>query len=116
MHNHLISFSDYQAAVNILEKANAELDRAIRNKLIVNQSSYLNKVDIIEVLSGIIKFVGLAALKLNEAADSEYTKNIARGLVALCDRHSTSTTVASLEAVAESCALEENGTENEHNG
>ena len=102
MHNHLISFSEFQAAVNVLEKANAELDRAIRDKLIVNQSSYLNKVDIIEVVSGIIKFLGIAALKLNEAADSEYTKNIAKALLAMRDRNTPRTTIESSSVVNES--------------
>lgn len=107
MHNHLISFVDYQAAVNVLEKANAELDRAIRDKLIVNQSSYLNKVDIIEVVSGIIKFLGIAALKLNEAADSEYTKNIARALLAIRDRNTPIATIADSSVINES-ELEDN--------
>lgn len=101
MHSHLISCSDYQAASTILQKANDELDRAIRNKLIVNQSSYLNTVDVIEVISGIIKFLGVAALKLNEAADSEYTKNIARALLALRDKSGSNTTASIPEAITE---------------
>jgi hypothetical protein len=116
MHNHLISFSDYQAAVNVLEKANAELDRAIQDKLIVNQSSYLNKVDIIDVVSGIIKFLGLAALKLNEAADSEYTKNIARALVEFYGKYSSSTATADSEDTIESDKLDADETENDNNG
>ena len=112
MHNHLISLSDYRAAASVLEKANAELDRAIRDKLILNQSSYLNKVDIIEVLSGIIKFLGLAALKLNEAADSEYTKNIARALVEFYSKYGSSTTTVDLEDTTESDKLEATETEN----
>ena len=116
MHNHLISFFDYQAAVNVLEKANAELDRAIQDKLIVNQSSYLNKVDIIDVVSGIIKFLGLAELKLNEAADSEYTKNFARALVEFYGKYSSSTATADSEDSTESDKLEADETENDYDG
>lgn len=112
MHNHLISFSDYQTASGILQKANDELDRAIRDKLIVNQSSYLNTVDIVEVLSGIIKFLGLAALKINESADSEYTKAFARALLTLRDTNSSGTKKLIEEYITESNTPEEIDSDN----
>lgn len=67
MHNHLISYEKYKEAKTLLESAVAELDRAIADKLITNKSTYLNKVNIVESLSGIFKAMGLFAIALEKA-------------------------------------------------
>ncbi len=51
MHNHLIDFERYEKAIKMIKKANDTLDRAINDKLIANDSKYLNDVNIFEKLS-----------------------------------------------------------------
>ena len=80
MHNHLISSNRFEMAKEVLQKAIAELDRVVRDKLIVNQSGYLNEVDVVGVLNGMIRALGLAAIKMNQFANSDYSKNIAQAL------------------------------------
>lgn len=57
MHNHLIDFERYEKAKKMIKKANDTLDRAINDKLIVNDSQYLNDVNIFETLSGAYKMM-----------------------------------------------------------
>lgn len=80
MHSHLISSNRFEIAKEVLQKANAELDRVVRDKLIVNQSGYLNEVDVVGVLNGMIRALGLAAIKMNQFANSDYSKNMAQAL------------------------------------
>lgn len=46
MHSHLIDYNTYKEAKEVLELANKELEKAIKDKLIVNKSTYLNNVNI----------------------------------------------------------------------
>lgn len=80
MHNHLINGKRFDLAREILQKAIAELDRVIKDKLIVNQSGYLNEVDIFGALNGMIVALGMAAIKMNQFANSDYVKNMAQAL------------------------------------
>lgn len=67
MHNHLISFAQYEKATDTLIKANQELDRIITDILLVNKSQYLNDVNIIDAISVFIKALGLAAQAVKES-------------------------------------------------
>lgn len=58
MHNHLIDFERYEKAKKMIKKANDTLDRAINDKLIVNDSKFLNDVNIFETLSDEYKSMG----------------------------------------------------------
>ena len=51
MHNHLIGNKLFQEAKETFAKANAELEKAISDKLIVNESKFLNTFDILRMLS-----------------------------------------------------------------
>jgi len=83
MHNHLIGYTEYAEAKNVLQKAINELDRAISDKLLTNQSEYLNEVNVINVISSIIKALGIAAIRLNQAANSDYAKNLIKAFALL---------------------------------
>lgn len=75
MHNHLIDFERYEKAKKIIKKANDTLDRAINDKLIVNDSKYLNDVNIFETLSSTHKNHtdnGLASALAIFAAEVKY--------------------------------------------
>ena len=67
MHNHLISFAQYEKATDTLIKANQELDRIITDILLVNKSQYLNDVNIIDAINVFIKALGLAAQAVKES-------------------------------------------------
>ena len=83
MHNHLINALRYDTAKEVLQKAISELDYVVRDKLIVNQSGYLNDVNVVSVLNGMIRALGLAAIKMNQFANSDYGKNMAQALILL---------------------------------
>ena len=80
MHNHLISYDDYEKAQKVMEQAVSELDRVISDKLIVNNSEYLNDVNIFEVLSGIYQAVKTFTTFVNNVANSERMSNIAKAM------------------------------------
>lgn len=86
MHNHLINGQRFEKAKDVLQKAIAELDRVVRDKLLVNQSGYLNDVDVVRVLHGMIRALGLAAIKMNQFANSDYGKAMAQALGILGQR------------------------------
>lgn len=71
MHNHLINFATYVEARKILNAANEELGRSIRDKLITNSSEYLNAVNIIESISNFMTGLQLVATRLDRFANSE---------------------------------------------
>lgn len=50
MHNHLINFDTYKKAKETISKALDTLNRAINDKLIVNESKYLNTNNILDAL------------------------------------------------------------------
>ena len=54
MHSHLIDFNTYDDAKKTLESATKELKKAIDDKLIVNESAYLNMVDIIKSVGNML--------------------------------------------------------------
>lgn len=80
MHNHLLTYEEYIREQKILQKAFTELERVTNDKLLVNNSSYSNKINIIDVLGGIVVLLGTAAKKMNEFANSETGQNIIKGL------------------------------------
>lgn len=51
MHNHLINYETYQKAKDVFLEANQELEQVIICKLIVNDSEYLNSVNIVAAVS-----------------------------------------------------------------
>lgn len=63
-----------------MKQAISELERVISDKLIVNNSEYLNDVNIFEVLSGIYQAVKTFATFVNSVANSEYTSPIMRAM------------------------------------
>ena len=67
MHNHLISYAQYEKAIDTLKKANQELDRAVKDILLVNKSPYLNDVNIFEAIGIFIKALGLASKAMKES-------------------------------------------------
>ena len=71
MHSHLIDFDTYDNAKRTLESATKELKKAIGDKLIVNESEYLNKINIIDTISGIVKTME----KVNEFLSSNQFVN-----------------------------------------
>lgn len=80
MHNHLISHSEYENAQKVMKQAISELEHAIRDKLIVNNSEYLNDVNVFEVFSGIYRALKTFATFVDNTANSEHMTNIARVL------------------------------------
>ncbi len=54
MHNHLINFETYQKAKETISSAIDTLNCAIKDKLIVNESEYLNTTNILDTLSSTI--------------------------------------------------------------
>lgn len=50
MHSHLISYDKYIDAKRLFENAKAELLKAVQDKLLPNESSYLNAINIIEAI------------------------------------------------------------------
>ena len=83
MHNHLINGKRFDLAREVLQKAIAELDRVVKDKLIVNQSGYLNAVDVFGALKGMITALGMAAIIMKQFADSDYGKNMRQSLAFL---------------------------------
>lgn len=83
MHNHLVTYEEYIQEQTILQKAIAELERVINDKLLVNNSSYSNTNNVIDVLSGLLLLVGAVAVAANKAANSEIGKNVIKGLEVL---------------------------------
>ena len=80
MHNHLLTYEQYVCEQKILNRAIEEFDRVINDKLLVNDSSYSNRTNIMEVLGGMVVLVGTAAMAINKFAHSETGKNIIKGL------------------------------------
>lgn len=75
MHNHLISFATYTEARGVLQSANVELTQVINDKLITNDSKYLNAVNIFEVISNIVCSLQLVTSRLGTMADTEGFSN-----------------------------------------
>ncbi len=71
MHNHLINFENYQKAKEMIISANDTLNRAINDKLIVNESEYLNAVNIFAGLNKAIEAFSSALANLN----NKYSEN-----------------------------------------
>lgn len=80
MHNHLLTYEQYVCEQSILNHAIEELDRVINDKLLVNDSTYSNSTNIMEVLGGMIVLVSAAAAALNKFAHSETGQNLIKGL------------------------------------
>lgn len=83
MHNHLLTNEQYVCEQSILNQAIEELDRVINDKLLVNDSTYSNSTNIMEVLGGIVVLVGAAAVALNKFAHSETGQNLIKGIEVL---------------------------------
>ena len=83
MHNHLLTYEQYICEQSILNHAIEELDRVINDKLLVNDSTYSNSTNIMEVLGGMVVLVGAAAMALNKFAHSETGQNFIKGLEVL---------------------------------
>ena len=80
MHNHLMTYTTYVQERLILQKAVAEIERVISDKLLVNDSDYSNNINIFEVLGGLVRLVSAAVVKLNEFVNSDNGKKIIKGL------------------------------------
>lgn len=78
MHNHLISYNEYEKAQKVMKRAISELERVISDKLIANNSEYLNDVNIFEVLSGIYQAVKTFVTFASLAANSKHMSNITK--------------------------------------
>lgn len=65
MHSHLIDYNTYKEARNVLELANKELQKAIKDKLIVNNSTYLNNVNINFIINDYFNSENFKQLKEN---------------------------------------------------
>ena len=103
MHNHLISGKRFDVAREVLQKANAELERAISDKLIVNRSGYLNQVDIVGALNKMIFALGTMAYNMNQMASSDAAKNMAQALSMMRQRlaHNQEVPLEDVEQVEE---------------
>ena len=86
MHNHLISGKRFDVAREVLQKANAELERAISDKLIVNRSEYLNEVDIVGALKGMTAAFRTITASISQLWDADYSQNIAQALSLIGER------------------------------
>ena len=80
MHNHLLTYEQYVCEQSILNHAIEELDRVINDKLLVNDSTYSNSTNIMEVLGGMVVLVGAAAVAINKIVHSEKGQNLIKGL------------------------------------
>lgn len=58
MHNHLISFNQYEEAMDVLKKANKELDKVVKNVLLANNNEYLKDFNILSVLGALLDPIG----------------------------------------------------------
>lgn len=114
MHNHLINTKRFDLAREVLQKAIAELDRVIRDKLIVNRSGYLNAVDIFGALKGMITALGMAAIIMKQFADSDYGKNMRQSLALLGQKISQNQKLLNgdIDQVEEADGIEEQEDEN----
>ena len=83
MHNHLMVYEEYIRGQEVLQRAIVELDRVIDDKLLVNNSNFSNDINIIDVLSGIVTAIGIAAVAANKIANSEIGKGFIKGLATL---------------------------------
>ncbi|MDY4969613.1 MAG: hypothetical protein SO101_05065 [Lachnospiraceae bacterium] len=99
MHNHLMSFEEYEKAKMVMCQAIQELDRAVNDKLIDNNNDYLNDVNIVDVLNGIFKAMGTFAKYVNEASNSEYTANIVKTLSMIGEKFAESLVVQEQDAI-----------------
>lgn len=86
MHNHLIDYPTYLRAKDTLEKAISELERVIRDKLIVNQSEYLNKINVVDAIGGISVALERLSTIISSMYDSEYSANMAKVLTMFGER------------------------------
>ena len=86
MHNHLISGKRFDVARDVLQQANAELVRAISDKLIVNRSEYLNEVDIVGALKGMTAAFRTITASISQLWDADYSQNIAQALSLIGER------------------------------
>ena len=75
-----MTYAAYTQKKLILQKAVAEIERVIADKLLINDSDYSNKINIFEVLGGLVLLVSAAAVKLNEFAKSDNGKKIIKSL------------------------------------
>ena len=98
MHNHLIDFECYEKAKKMIKKANDTLDRAINDKLIVNDSQYLNDVNIFESLSGAYKMMETFSSAV-EGMGKIYSEHSLVGELAAAAK--TSPVFSNLSAIAE---------------
>lgn len=103
MHNHLISFTQYEKAISTLTKANQELDLTISDILLANKSQYLNKVNIVEAITPFLKTLGIAAVALQGAHLAKALQVVATYLK------------ASDEPVQDSADIDSNATEADSN-
>ena len=75
-----MTYTTYVQERLILQKAVAEIERVISDKLLVNDSDYSNNINIFEVLGGLVRLVSAAVVKLNEFVNSDNGKKIIKGL------------------------------------
>ena len=75
MHNHLLTYEQYVCEQTILNHAIEEFDRVINDKLLVNDSIYSNRTNIIEMLGGMVAIVGATAVAIDKVVHSEMLQN-----------------------------------------
>ena len=76
MHNHLISYIEYEQAKSAIQSAIDELEHVISDKLLINNSEYLNEVNIVDVMSNIIKGMVAYSKYSGEVSYVDRTANI----------------------------------------
>ena len=80
MHSHLIDYSTYLQAKTVLEKAIKELETVISDKLISNDSKYLNTVDIVEALGKALQFFAQVSKVYTEIINSDEVAAIRKNI------------------------------------
>lgn len=80
MHNHLIGYKEYEQAKSIIQSAIDELEQVINDKLLDNNSKYLNDVNIVVALSNILKTMETISKQFGEVSYVEHAANVVRML------------------------------------
>lgn len=108
MHNHLIDLEHYEKAKDTISKANDTLDRAINDKLIVNDSEYLNSVNIIDAITIMINTLKQFAATIADLHTSYLNSDFRAALIEMGKAVSKNYSLPALESYYKKLDNQEN--------
>ena len=80
MHSHLISYQHYSKAKDTLQKANKEIEQVIHDKLITNTNEYATKINLFDLISGMVKATEIVGAAIEKITSPETQENIQKAL------------------------------------